>query len=410
MPKHHQRPLIRITLIGLLLVIAITWLVISTVQATHITARATRQHTHHAKINWVHITIKPNDSLSHLFLSNDLDYDQVNAVLQQPLAKPYLLNLQPNHELRLQTHNGILLNLEYDIDNTQTLHITNDNDTLSTTLTHKKLTKKTTVANATITSNLSNAADKAHIPANITNQLSTIYAGSINFQKDIQPGDTFSVLYSEYDLNNKKVKDGTIIAATINNHHETMTAVEYTHNHTHQYYQPDGKAMEPLFLKYPLTFTRISSPFSMHRMDPIRHVIAPHLGVDFAAPIGTPIKSIGDGTVIFEGWSHGFGRTVIITYGKHMRGLYAHMDRFADNLPEHVKKGQVIGYVGQSGWATGPHLHLGIYIDGTAVDPLKLRIPSSAPIPDSLMSDFIVQRDKKLKQLNSLQQPTKGIT
>ena len=410
MPKQHQRPLIRITLIGLLLVIAVTWLVISTVQATHPTAHATQHHTHHAKKNWAHITIKPNDSLSHLFLSNDLDYNQVNAVLQQPLAKSYLLNLQPNHELRLQTHNGTLLNLEYDIDNTQTLHITNDNDILSTTLTHKKLTKKTTVANATITSNLSNAADKAHIPANITNQLSTIYASSINFQKDIQPGDTFSVLYSEYDLNNKKVKDGTIIAATINNRDKTVTAVEYTHNHSHQYYQPDGKAMEPLFLKYPLTFTRISSSFSMHRMDPIRHVIAPHLGVDFAAPIGTPIKSIGDGTMIFQGWSHGFGRTVIITYGKHMRALYAHMDRFADNLLEHVKKGQVIGYVGQSGRATGPHLHFGIYIDGTAVDPLKLTIPSSAPIPDYLMSDFIAQRDKKLKQLNSPQHPTKGIT
>lgn len=218
------------------------------------------------------------------------------------------------------------------------------------------------------------------------------------------------MLYSEYDLNNQKVKDGAIIAATINNHNNAITAVEYTRNHSKQYYQPNGKAMEPLFLKYPLTFTRISSPFSMHRMDPIRHVVAPHLGVDLAAPIGTPIKSIGDGTVIFEGWSHGFGRTIIITYGKHMRGLYAHMNRFASNLPEHVKKGQVIGYVGQSGWATGPHLHLGIYIDGTAVDPLKLKIPSSAPIPDNLMDDFIAQRDKKLEQLHSLQHSTKGIT
>jgi len=353
----------------------------------------------HHKEKWEIINIQPGDTISNILVAKKINYTQINKILADAKAKKYLTNLQPKHQLSIQTKEGVLTKLKYNINQMQSLHINREENTYSASIKKSKLTKKAIAKTGTITTSMSASAKEIKIPANIYMQFVDIFSGTIDFKHSTHPGDKFSILYNEYYIKNKKVKSGKILAASFTHNNKTITAVEFTQNNKRSYYHPDGKAMEPLYLKYPVKFTRISSPFSMHRMDPIRHVVAPHLGVDLAAPTGTPIKSIGDGTVIFSGWSRGFGRTVIITYGKHMRALYAHMDHFSKNLPRHVKKGQLIGYVGQTGWATGPHLHFGIYIDGTAVDPLKMKIPSDTPIPESLMAKFNDEKNNKLNQL-----------
>lgn len=326
------------------------------------------------------ITIKKGDTLSTLFAHHHLGYKLSHQIIHLSNAKA-LRNLQPNHSLELttNTHNE-LVKLHYTINDIDTLIIEKANNQYTATILSKKLSKKLAFKEGIITSSLSSAAYKNHVPSKIYQQLISTFSGTINFKRNIQPGDTFRILYTNNYINNKKVSPGEIIYASLTNKNVTHQAIRYTTTGTH-YYQPNGQALEPLFLSNPVKYTRISSKFSLHRMDPIQHKVQPHLGVDFAAPTGTPIHSIGDGKLVFKGWSRGYGRTVIIDYDKHYRGLYAHMSKFSNNLPHQIKKGQVIGYVGQSGWATGPHLHFGLFIKGKAVDPLKTISPKIASLP-----------------------------
>ena len=269
------------------------------------------------------------------------------------------------------------------------------------------MTNHLLISSATITSSLSAAASNAHLSPGLYKQLTDIFAGTVNFNTAIQSGDHFRILYKEYYLQNKKHHSGDILLAELTNKNHTYTAIRFSYGNQTGYYTLTGDAIQPKYLKYPIHFKRISSPFSLNRMDPVRHKVAPHLGTDLAAPTGTPIHSIGDGTVIFEGWSRGFGKTIIIRYNQHMKALYAHMSRFTTSLPHHVHKGDIIGYVGQTGWATGPHLHLGIYIDEKAVDPMKLSAPTGNPIPSSQMAAFATEKNRLLAALNP---STKGHT
>ena len=187
---------------------------------------------------------------------------------------------------------------------------------------------------------------------------------------------------------------------------QTHYAVRYTYpkNHT-GYYTLDGRGVQPLFLRKPVHYKRISSYFTYRRMDPYLHVMRPHLGVDFAAKRGTPIHSIGNGRVIFCGRDHGYGNAVVIRYSRKYKTLYGHMEKFAKGLHtgQFVKRGQIIGYIGSTGWSTGPHLHFEMYVYGIPRNPLKMSFPGGKSIPASYSKRYLAYAHKMLNRFNLYQ-------
>jgi murein DD-endopeptidase MepM/ murein hydrolase activator NlpD len=192
-------------------------------------------------------------------------------------------------------------------------------------------------------------------------------------------------------LDGEKIGEGDILAATFINQGKIFRAVRYTNESgIAEYYSPDGRNMHKAFLRTPVEYTRISSGFSLGRMHPILNRIRAHKGVDYAAPIGTPVKATGNGKVIFRGKKGGYGNVIIVQHGNRYSTLYGHLSRFKDGLGigSRVGQGQVIGYVGMTGLATGPHLHYEFRIDDVHRDPLTVKLPGAEPLNNENLADF----------------------
>lgn len=247
----------------------------------------------------------------------------------------------------------------------------------------EQITKATRFKTSIIYRNLQQAAVNAGLTTKMIHQLNAMFAnGSI--ARNLRPGDRLEVLYHEYFVNNHRDHPGHIIAAEIVGKNKSYKVVRFEAPHrAAAYYQANGQGTKPEFLKIPLHYVRIGSYFSYHRMDPVLHKVHPHLGVDFDAPKGTPVKAIGNGVVLFCKQMRGYGNVVMIQYNRTYKTLYAHLEKFAMHLHprEHVTKGQIVGYVGATGWATGPHLHFSLYKNGVAINPLTVHFPNSSPIP-----------------------------
>ncbi|MCB1827822.1 MAG: M23 family metallopeptidase, partial [Coxiellaceae bacterium] len=295
---------------------------------------------------------------------------------------------------------------KYPIDGERTLYIYTDQTKYKELLANKPLSKHILFKSVKIKSNFKHAVKAAGLTHQQIDQLETIFEGEINFAHDVHSGDQFSLLYNEYYWHGKKVKPGEILAAEFTHHGKTYKAIRFTYPRNHTgYYMPNGSGVEPLFLKRPLHYKRISGKFSLRRFDPFLKIVHPHLGVDFAAKYGTPIKSIGAGKVIFHGWKGGYGKAVIVRYNRKYKALYGHMSRYAKGIRNGmiVKKGQVIGYVGSTGWATGPHLHFEIYVYGIPHNPLKMKFVGGKSVPKAYLSSFHKEADAMLNDLKRYQ-------
>ena len=223
-------------------------------------------------------------------------------------------------------------------------------------------------------------------------QLADIFAWEVDFHHDLRPGDRFRVVLRErYDARGALV-DETILAARLALHDRTVTALRFEIAPGRaEYFTPEGRNLRRSYLRAPLRYTRISSRFTLHRRHPILGYTRAHRGVDYAAPRGTPVRAVGDGVVTFAGWRGGYGRLVEIRHTNRIhRTRYAHLARFARGIRpgRHVRQGQVIGYVGMSGLATGPHLHFEFVVRGRRVNPLTIRRPRAPSVPAALMARF----------------------
>ncbi len=259
-----------------------------------------------------------------------------------------------------------------------------------------------TSAHGTINSSLSLAAQKAGLSNDLILQLTNIFAWDIDFATNLHHGDQFTVVYEESRIGNNS-SDSQIIAAEFVNQGRILTAIRYKDNEGNvNYYSPEGKPMRKAFLSTPVDFARISSGFDTHRKHPILNRIRAHKGVDYAARTGTPVKSAGDGEVIFRGRKGGYGQVMIVKHGEHYETLYAHLSDFRRNLEsgDLVRQGEVIGYVGQTGLATGPHLHYEFRVDGVHRNPEKLNLAQSLPLHAEVLADFKAQIQPMLAQLN----------
>ena len=239
-------------------------------------------------------------------------------------------------------------------------------------------------------------------------ELAGIFGWDVDFALDIRSGDHFTLVYEELYLDGKKQRDGNILAAEFVNRGKSYRALRYVDNAGRaDYYSPDGHSMRKAFLRTPVDFTRISSRFG-ERFHPMLKKKKNHHGVDYAAPRGTPIKAAGDGKLLFVGRKGGYGKTVIIQHGGKYSTLYAHMSRIkpGSRRGDHVRQGQVIGYVGSTGRSTGPHLHYEFRINGVHRNPLTVRLPDAAPITAKYKSDFLNKSRGLVALLDMLQRTT----
>jgi len=234
--------------------------------------------------------------------------------------------------------------------------------------------------------------------------MSDIYQWSIDFY-GIQKGDKFRVIYEENYVNGKSIGIGRIFASQFVHSNEDFYAFLFTQDNEDSYFDEVGKSLKKAFLKAPLKFNRISSMFSNNRYHPVLKIYRPHHGIDYAAPTGTPVHSIGDGTVIAKGYQPaGGGNFLKIKHNSEYTTSYMHLSKFAAGISKGVRvhQGDLIGYVGMTGLASGPHLDFRVFDNGTAIDPLKLKSPPSIPVAKENLTRYAMHRDSLMTQLQTI--------
>lgn len=332
---------------------------------------------------WVSQTVRSGDTLSHVFKRAGLGSQDVQDVLAATGDTSSFKKIHPGQRLNFDIRDSGLAAVEYVISRTESLLISKKDDGFHADTVTQELVPYTSYAEGTINSSLFLSGKKAGLSTPMTMELANIFAWDVDFALDIRDGDSFKVIYQQLYLNGEKVKDGEILAAQFTNQGKTFTAVRFeTEEHGADYYTPAGESMRKAFLRSPVDFARISSHFNLARRHPVLHTIRAHKGTDYAASRGTPIKSTGDGKVIFAGWKGGYGRVVIIQHGQGIQTLYGHMNGFARSVRagSRVNQGQVIGYVGNTGLATGPHLHYEFYVNGSVRNPVTVKLPQANPV------------------------------
>jgi murein DD-endopeptidase MepM/ murein hydrolase activator NlpD len=268
----------------------------------------------------------------------------------------------------------------------------------------KPLTRDTCTITGSIQSSLWNSLIENGGDPALAAEMSEVYAWTIDFF-GIQKGDFYKVVYEDLKVEGKSIGVGKVLAACFNHMGTDLYAFRFTSGGETGYYDDKGQNLQRAFLKAPLKFKRISSKFSHGRMHPILKIRRPHLGVDYAADYGTPVQTIGDGTVIEKGWNKGGGGNYIkVKHNGAYTTLYMHLAGFAKGIStgSRVKQGDVIGYVGSTGLSTGPHLDFRVFLNGSAIDPLKMESPPSEPVASQYMEQFSLLKDSFKADMDSL--------
>ncbi len=277
-------------------------------------------------------------------------------------------------------------------------------DSLFVRVVEKQIERVKRFAEVTVNSSLWNDVSDAGASPLLALKLSDIYAWTIDFFS-LQRGDSFKVVYEELSYNGEFIDIGDVWYSEFTHNGKCFTSVRFQDGDKGNiYWNEEGESLRKAFLKAPLSFKRISSKFTYRRKHPVYGGYRPHTGVDYAAPTGTPVMSIGDGVVISKGWGGGGGNTVKIRHNSVYTTAYLHLSRYAKGLKkgDRVKQGQVIGYVGSTGASTGPHLDFRVWKNGTPVDPLKLESPSVEPVSKENKEAFGLTRDALKWEMDSL--------
>ena len=353
------------------------------------------------------LKVKSGDSLSILFDRAKIKPEQLSELITSGEAARELIRIHPGEIIKIKTDfDGRVMQLHYDLDNFRFLQVNRINEVLVPTLEKYQIETRTAYASGTIESSLFLASQKAGLSQTLTMELAGIFGWDIDFALDMREGDHFTVIYEEIYREGKKILDGNILAAEFSNQGENYRALRYVDPTTGDtgYFAPNGQSMRKAFLRTPVNFTRISSKFTTSRFHPVLHMLRSHKGVDYAAPTGTPIRASGDGKVVFRGRKGGYGNAVIIQHGSRYTTLYGHLSKFNSNssIGNKVKQGQIIGYVGSTGLASGPHLHYEFRVDGVHRNPLTVKIPSSNPIEARYWDNFQLTTQAYIAQLDEL--------
>jgi len=357
--------------------------------------------------DWQSLKVKSGDSLSVLFDRAKIKPAQLHELMKLGSHTNELKRIHPGDIIKtISDEYGNLLALNYQIDGVRYLQVEREDDQLVANIHKHHIEVRSAYATAEIESSLFLASAKAGLSQNTTMELANVFGWDIDFALDIRKGDKFTVIYEQRFKNGSKIKDGNILAAEFVNQGKTHRALRYTDPVTGNtgYYSPEGHSLRKAFLRSPVKFSRISSRFTTKRYHPILHRFRSHKGVDYAAGRGSPIRAAGDGKVIYKGNKGGYGRTLIIKHGSRYTTLYAHLNSYNKKIRSgrSVKQGQIIGYVGSSGLASGPHLHYEFRVNGVHRNPLTVKFPSSKPIPKRYRDNFQLTTSSYLAQLDVL--------
>lgn len=310
-----------------------------------------------------------NDSAALQFIGKD---SQARVIYQ---------HMAPGRPLRIEHGpNGELVSLRFPEGEKGTLVVVNTGQGFHSSVEKNGMLKRVVQASGTIQSSLFAAADGAGIPDSVTHQLTRLFSTDIDFHNDLRAGDTFSVVYEASQNDFDQLVPGRILAAEFVNKDRVVRRVYFESAEGGDYYTPDGKGSKTSFLRSPIEFTRITSGFSAARFHPILKQWRAHKGIDLAAPKGTPIVSVANATVAYAGWRNGYGNMIELHHGNGIDTVYGHLSGFANGIHTgaSIRQGDLIGFVGMTGWATGPHLHYEFKINGVQHDPLGSEVPRYA--------------------------------
>ncbi len=354
----------------------------------------------------VSVIVESGSSLSSIFEQLDIGHSLLMSILEQDKQSRRFTQLKAGQELIFSfDRTGELESISSQLSPLESMEIarTGDGSYKFAKQVHET-TQIEASASGTIENSLLAATQAAGMPYKLALDMASVFAYDIDFARDVRTGDSFEVVYEQKMLDDQVVGTGNILAARFTNKGKTHTAVRYTDKSGHtSYYNSDGTSSRRAFIRTPVDFSRISSKFNPGRRHPVLNRIRAHKGVDYAAPTGTPIKATGNGKIAFVGNKNGYGKTIIIQHGGKYRTLYAHMNSYAKGMRNgsNVTQGQVIGYVGMTGLATGPHLHYEFHVNGSHVDPLSHKLPTADPVHRNEMARFKQATQQYIAMLDS---------
>lgn len=340
---------------------------------------------------WEDVTVRSGDSLSHIFQRVGLGARDVHELVTSTTEVKPLSRIRPGQQLSLHIQDGQLMAMKLKRDALTSLVYERTAKGFSTTELAREPEVRPRIASATISSSLYKAAEEADMPEGLIMELANIFGGVMDFIYDVRAGDHFIVLYEELYVDGKRYKSGKILAAEYVNRGRSYKAFRYTNTLGKTgYYALNGESMQKAFLRAPLEFSRISSPFNPNRLHPIFKTVRPHRGIDYAAPRGTPVYAAGDGRIIEAGYTKANGNYIIVQHGSQYITKYLHLDRKAVRKGDRVDQRQIIGWVGSTGYATGPHLHYEFLLNGVHRNPSTIidKLPKARKITATEMAMF----------------------
>jgi len=356
----------------------------------------------------IDVIVSRNDTLDRIFRRLKLNLADLASLRALPGLKERLDSLHPGELLHLRHKDGELYGLQRRLSDGEMLDVVRGDAGLKANVVENPLETRTRTIGGRIYSSLFEAVEGAGAHDQTAVALADIFGWDIDFVLDVRPGDSFVVTYQEIWRDGHYLRDGPVLAASFVNQGREYRAVRYTDpSGTTSYYAPDGRSMRKAFLRAPLEFSRVSSGFNTARMHPILNRIRAHKGVDYAAPIGTPVRAAGDGVIRFAGVMGGYGNLVEIEHTHSITTVYGHLSRFAHGMHAgtHVTQGTVIAYVGMTGLATGPHLHYEYRVNGVFKNPQTVPLPAASPINASYAADFHAHADALLATLDTATGP-----
>ena len=350
----------------------------------------------------LNLTVQSGDSLELLFRRNDLRLADLAEMTSLSDAREHLRMLRPGDQIEITHDSGNVLSLTRELDEIRMLQIGYDGDRFSAVIVEREVDIRTVGAHSVIENSLFEAGIAAGISDAVTMNMAGIFQWDIDFIQDVRVDDEFTVIHEELWRDGIKLRDGEIVAAEFINRGTSYRAARFVDaTGRSDYFTPDGRSVRKAFIRAPVDFTRVSSSFNLNRRHPVLNTIRAHRGVDYAAPSGTPVFAAGDGKIVFRGVQNGYGNTVILQHGGNITTLYAHLSRFAaPRLGSRVNQGQTIAYVGQSGLATGPHLHYEYRISGVHRNPRTVTLPPADPIPTEHWEAFAAAASPLWRQLD----------
>lgn len=360
-----------------------------------------------ASERWLSEAVKKGDNLSKIFKRIGQTPQLLYKISTLDDNTAQLKNLKPGELIHYQVDQQQKLSaIKYVIDLQNTLFINRideeSNNSYTSHIVNKTIELRTAYVSGIITDSLFMSGKRAGLTDTLVVNVANIFAWDIDFILDIRKNDSFSILYQEKYLDGEKIGDGNIIAAEFVNRGEVFRAIRYTDsaNNTN-YYSDDGHSMRKAFLRAPVNFRYISDSFNPRRFHPVQKRIKPHRGIDYAAPVGTPIRAAGDGRVTASGYNRFNGKYVFIQHGNNIVTKYLHLSKRLVSKGKRVKQGQTIGKLGRTGMVTGPHLHYEFVVNGVHRNPRTVKLPKAEPISKKEKANFLVQSQALISQLEA---------